>query len=232
MKKISFILLFLVSLLSQAQDWPIRGKAAWPNELKNLDDTCEVIPLGVDFGLCAMPLGVGLSDSGCVFISGCSWIGSNGTDYSNSFFNSLGECNAACLQGAIDCIDSNLIDLLAFCPQVIDPVCGCDSITYENSCVATSYHGVSSFYPGECVTSKLQNMATAQILVYPNPSNGVFSLKALQLATILRFYNVYGQLVFSTEVQTTEMKINLEKLPKGCYLLTIDHKMSQKILIE
>jgi hypothetical protein len=125
-----------------------------------------------------------------------------------------------------------LIDLQVLCPGVIDPVCGCDSITYQNSCIATSYYGVSSFYPGECVTSKVQAMATNPILVYPNPSNGVFSLKPLQLGKTLRFYNVYGQLVFSTEVHAIEMKIDLERLPKGCYLFTIDNGMSQKLLIE
>ncbi len=231
--------LFLISFLLlpafyNAQDWPIKGTHAWPND-KDFNDTCEVIPFGVDFGLCAMPLGWALTDSGCVVLSGCGWIGSDGINYESAFFSSSYECNSACLQDTVvflSCIDSALIDLQVLCPGVIDPVCGCDSITYQNSCIATSYYGVSSFYPGECVTSKVQAMATNPILVYPNPSNGVFSLKPLQLGKTLRFYNVYGQLVFSTEVHAIEMKIDLERLPKGCYLFTIDNGMSQKLLIE
>jgi hypothetical protein len=170
-----------------------------------------------------------------VVLSGCGWIGSDGINYQSSFFSSSYECNSACIQDTVvilNCIDPALINLQVLCPGVIDPVCGCDSITYQNSCIATNYHGVSSFYPGECVTSKVQAMAHDPILVYPNPSNGVFSLKPLQLATTLRFYNVYGQLIFSTEVNAIEMKFDLELLPKGCYLFTIDNGMSQKLLIE
>jgi hypothetical protein len=235
MIKTILLTIFLVPFFSFAQDWPIYGTADWPNYQKDLNDTCDVIPLGVDFGFCAMPLGWALTDSGCVVLSGCGWVGSDGINYQSSFFSSSYECNSACIQDTVvflSCIDSGLINLQVLCPGVIDPVCGCDSITYQNSCIATNYHGISSFYPGECVTSKVQAMAHDPILVYPNPSNGVFSLKPLQLGTTLRFYNVYGQLIFSTEVNAIEMKIDLELLPKGCYLFTIDHGMSQKLLIE
>jgi hypothetical protein len=243
MIKTILLTIFLIPFFSFAQDWPIYGtpdwpdyqKDLWPNYQKDLNDTCDVIPLGVDFGFCAMPLGWALTDSGCVVLSGCGWIGSDGINYQSSFFSSSYECNSACMQDTVvilNCIDPALINLQVLCPGVIDPVCGCDSITYQNSCIATNYHGVSSFYPGECVTSKVQVMANDPILVYPNPSNGVFSLKPLQLGTTLRFYNVYGQLIFSTEVQAIEMKIDLELLPKGCYLFTIDNGMSQKLLIE
>lgn len=242
MIKTIFFTFLLLPFLSFTQDWPIynqdwydRNLKEWPSDYKDLNDTCDVIPLGVDFGLCAMPLGWALTDSGCVVLSGCDWIGSDGINYQSSFFSSSYECNSACIQDTVvflSCIDSALIDLQVLCPGVIDPVCGCDSVTYQNSCIATSYYGVSSFYPGECVTSKVQAMANEPILVYPNPSSGVFSLKPLQLGKTLRFYNVYGQLVFSTEVQAIEMKIDLEQLPKGCYLFTIDNGMGQKLLIE
>ena len=35
------------------------------------------------------------------------------------------------------------------CSQEFDPVCGCNNVTYSNSCVAT-LNGVPSFIPGEC----------------------------------------------------------------------------------
>ncbi|MFM6946854.1 MAG: T9SS type A sorting domain-containing protein [Flavobacteriales bacterium] len=232
-------LLFLISTLLlpsfyNAQDWPIKGTKDWPS-LKDFNDTCDVIPLGVDFGLCSMALGWGLTDSGCVVLSGCSWIGSNGIDYSSSFFSSSYECNSACLQDTVimlGCIDSNLINLQVLCPGIYEPVCGCDSTTYENSCIATNYFGVSSFYPGACSTSKTKPSLEQDILVFPNPNDGKFNMTSMPIGSLVRFYNVYGQIVEELRLESSSVNLDLSHLPKGYYLFTINTGLAQKLLIE
>ena len=48
------------------------------------------------------------------------------------------------------CIDSSLIDSNSICPTVYEPVCGCDGVTYSNSCDATIRGGVTSYVEGKC----------------------------------------------------------------------------------
>jgi hypothetical protein len=48
-----------------------------------------------------------------------------------------------------DCIDKSKIVENAACTQNYDPVCGCNNVTYGNSCEANAA-GVKSFTQGAC----------------------------------------------------------------------------------
>jgi len=48
------------------------------------------------------------------------------------------------------CIDETLLNLESPCPLVVIPVCGCDEVTYNNSCEAVSYGGVTDYSDGTC----------------------------------------------------------------------------------
>lgn len=102
---------------------------------------------GADFGLCDLPLGIGLVNGDCVSISGCSTIDNNsGLDLADYFYENMEDCEA-CQQS---CIDLEVIDPNTACFDIYEPVCGCDGVTYSNECYAYYYNGVTSWTEGEC----------------------------------------------------------------------------------
>ncbi|MDG1337360.1 MAG: Kazal-type serine protease inhibitor family protein [Flavobacteriaceae bacterium] len=48
------------------------------------------------------------------------------------------------------CIDESIIDEFSVCIEIYQPVCGCDGITYPNSCYAGNFNGVTSYINGTC----------------------------------------------------------------------------------
>ncbi|MDA9874608.1 MAG: hypothetical protein WBH49_03110 [Flavobacteriaceae bacterium] len=48
------------------------------------------------------------------------------------------------------CVDETLIDLELVCVEIFEPVCGCDGVTYNNSCEAFNWNGVLAYQQGAC----------------------------------------------------------------------------------
>ena len=61
---------------------------------------------GLDFGPCAMVLGIGYVNGECSYVSGCGWI-LNSIDYSDASFDSMDECSSACFSNSFTLGDIN-----------------------------------------------------------------------------------------------------------------------------
>ena len=75
-----------------------------------LSDECIDLS-GLDFGACAMVLGIGYVNGECSYVSGCGWI-LNDIDYSNAFFDSMDECSSACFEISFTLGDINYDSLI------------------------------------------------------------------------------------------------------------------------
>lgn len=199
------------------------------------DSACFGIPVYIDFGECAMPLGWAYTTEGCVQMSGCSYIGQNGYDYSGLFFTSSYECGAYCIdEVVIDCIDSTLIDENVVCTAEYDPVCGCNNVTYSNSCVATYYGGVTSYTPGECLTAGVTDPSRVYD-IFPNPVSDILTIRLNQSSNgDLVVYDIYGRICYQVKMNTLQSEIDFSSFSPGVYIIEIrdedSHRMRQQVI--
>ena len=161
----------------------------------------------VDFGLCDMAMGIALVDGSCVSVSGCGWeVG--GVDYSPYFYTNIEDC-IACDQD--ECVDSTYVNPNMPCLTLWDPVCGCNGVTYGNSCEAIFGGGVTLWFPGECgdcIDPSLQDPLVDCSPFDPEPVCGCDSLTHFSpcVATYMDWVSTYaaggcaGDCVDSTRV--------------------------------
>lgn len=192
----------------------------------SLTDSCQQIPDSVNFGICTMVLGWANYESGCQMISGCSMIGSDGIDYTNSFFTSSYACNSACISDTtivLTCIDTSLIDMQVACPNLYLPVCGCDSVTYFNACEAMYYHGITTYSSGSCEQTNIHEELPPKFSISPNPFNDLLSIEDFVSSgnVQLSVYSMDGKLLFRAMYSEHSHVIDLSFLKSGNYLIEI-----------
>lgn len=184
---------------------------------------CQMVPLQADFGDCEMLLGWVMTEEGCIQMSGCSTTALNGFDYSEYFYVSSYECGGQCDTAVVaGCINPAQIDTTVFCTAIYDPVCGCDSVTYDNECVAWNYFGITSWTPGECFDA-MGDISIEQLLIYPNPAQDKLNITFPKvIAANIAVWDALGRLVHEqpTPAQKT-VQLDVSNLSKGMYTLSV-----------
>jgi hypothetical protein len=188
---------------------------------------CRVIPVMIDFGDCAMPLGWARLEQGCSMLSGCSYIGQNGFDYTSFFYASEENCMQGCNPDTT-CIDSTIIDLNVLCPAVVDPVCGCNGITYNNSCEATNYGGVTEYTIGACTTN-VGEWNNSSLRIAPNPFEDSFQLLLNRNSySHVQIVDLTGRIIETISVSRLNARVDASSWPSGMYLLQTFDQMGVK----
>ncbi len=140
------------------------------------------------------------------------------------------------------CIDSALIcqpGSLCCDAPLVDPVCGCDSVTYTNGCIATYFGGVTSFYQGACVVTGINNISETEtgIAVSPVPAKDKLNINYVLRHsgnTEIKITNLLGQtskiITLGYEVSgtyRTELPVN--DLARGVYFVEVKNEFERKL---
>lgn len=69
-------------------------------------------------------------------------------------------------------------------------------------------------------TTRVDENELSKVLVYPNPSNGVFNIQGQGIRKI-EVFNAFGQAVVSEETSNDHLQIDLSRYAEGCYMLRV-----------
>ncbi len=157
------------------------------------------------------------------------------------FLTSLDSLNQLCYDHFCDtitithaCIDSSQITCSnpTFCCDFVPPipVCGCDSVTYNNACEAINMFGVSRYYTGSCVTGLNElNTWVQKVSLLPNPASEESTLRfelSCPLTLEINLRTTIGQLVYSYPAESLNTGLHtitlpLQPLSSGLYFVEV-----------
>jgi hypothetical protein len=177
----------------------------------------------IDFGDCEMAMGYALVNGTCEMVSGCGYL-VGGVDFSPYFYEFIDDCIAYCGDNVTTCVDTLQMAPDYGCIEIFDPVCGCDNVTYSNSCEAFYYGGVTSWTPGECVNQIGELQPIDGVNVFPNPVQNVLTFTSEKQITGNYFVlDATGRTVISGKMRSAELvNIDVSRLSGGVYFLRIN----------
>ncbi len=145
---------------------------------------------GLDFGPCAMVLGIGYVNGECNYVSGCGWI-LNGIDYSDAFFDSMDECSSACFENYFTLGDINndsminvqdIVLLVSFVLQIEFP---------------TDTEFLAADYNGDGILNILDVVSIVDLILNPQTS--------IQINSGTSYGECWGYCVFGLELDNSNV---------------------------
>jgi hypothetical protein len=102
-------------------------------------------------------------------------------------------------------------------------------VTYQNSCIAVNYYGISSYQPGECLGVGINQTALKEIVLFPNPSSDKIYLIGNQLSEVKAYqiYSMEGRKIYETDFSQA---IDVSTLNAGKYLLCLNFSSGQVMI--
>jgi len=98
----------------------------------------------------------------------------------------------------------------------------CITITDANNCTANNCDTVN-------YTNQLSNNNIAQIMVFPNPSKGIFKIQSNEKIQSVEIKDMIGKKIYYNDCNSKHIIVNQSNLPKGIYILYIQHKTGKTI---
>ena len=109
---------------------------------------------------------------------------------------------------------------------------------YSDSETPPNYDGQSSVRPNVKIKFNhdavgLSSITKKDVKIYPNPTNGLFTVVTEDNDSRIEIYSVNGQLVYSEQVSSLKTQIDLSNLVKGIYFIKVssDNKVANSKVI-
>ena len=74
----------------------------------------------------------------------------------------------------------------------------------------------------DCISTSIDVIESKKIILFPNPTNNFVEINSIDEKADIEIYNMLGNLIEKFDDLELPGKLNIQKYPKGIYLISID----------